>query len=188
MRSFRRLAHPALLAVLVLIASHDVRAQEEPVVTCFEGTSVGSSPLDPSGSETLDSVTLRRTVDSSAGRITEEVVQTNESGTESWRFVLAVDGATFSLAEPVAGMEAMTVTGQLFGTPWSWDHWSSETTLPNGMRIFSVDTMVAGQPEAVKVILGPDGAWIATVRETTRLVSCDGLESRFGAQPASPAE
>jgi hypothetical protein len=55
--------------------------------------------------------------------------------------------------------------GTLSGEAWRWTSWHSTSRLPGGIRVESLDSLVAGSLVARKTIFGADGALVGTTVE-----------------------
>lgn len=132
----------------------------ETVVSKADGTQLGSI-------QTI----VRRRVQPKRNRIIEEVINIDprpEVPNQFYHVVLDVEGDKFTMKEQGGSFEGK---GRLFGDPWSWDHWESESKLLRGGRVFSEDRLRDDVLTAEKQYFDQSGALQMRFKETLKLIS-----------------
>jgi len=143
----------------------------------YEGTSTATLPTGRSVPNGV--IIARRTVDPVAGTVVEDVVSNDgRRPAAEYVFTMRVRGASFTMH---AADGSQLGEGTLDGDAWRWTAWRSTTRLPGGIRVESVDTLLADGLVAHKTIFGSDGA--LTLTTTERLSSIDA--ARFDQRRAA---
>ncbi len=137
-------------------------------ISCYFGETVVSK-ADGTQLGAIQTI-VRRRVQPKRNKIIEEVINIDprpEVPNQFYHVELDVVGDKFKMKEQGGSFEGK---GRLFGDPWIWDHWESESKLSRGGRVVSEDRLRDDVLTAEKQYFDPSGSLQMRFKETLKLI------------------